>query len=946
MERSIWEMETACRHRILYLFPFLFLAASAADFSYSVFEESTPGTFVGNITKDLGIEIKTIHRRNPRVVSEPNSRFFDFNAVNGALVVNQTIDRERLCVSRSACSLRFKVILQNPMEMHRVLVDVVDVNDNTPQFQTKNTTLEVSEAAAPGTRFRLESAQDLDVGVNSLRIYDLSPNANFILNVQTKSDGSKYPVLILDKPLDRENQDTFTLVLSAVDGGNPAKSGTTLIHMNVLDVNDNAPVFDHHIKRVSVLENSPPGALVTQINASDSDYGMNAEVSYLFDKYTPQDVLKLFSVDSATGEIHVKDELDRELANVYDITIIARDSGTPAMEGSCNVKVEIMDVNDNTPTIVINSLSNVFKEDVESGTVIAVITVKDEDAGKNGEVRVEIPQGLPFKLSPPFEEHYTLMTDGPLDRETVAEYTITVMATDSGSPSRFQKESFVLSLSDVNDNAPLFTQASYTVEIAENNAPNTPILTVSASDPDLGENGSLTFSILDTEVRGSPVSSYVYINAEKGHIYALRPLDHEQMNAFQIHVQVRDSGRPARTSNATVHVFVLDENDHAPSVLYPALPTDGILQLTVLHSAGVGHLVQRLVCVDGDSGHNAWLFYSLSGPDADFFHVGAHTGELRVARKLAQEEAGLVLSFIVLVQDNGKPAISTTVAVNVTMVEKVADVSSQRRNAFSRKTPGSDLTLYFILTLSCVSVVSFLTFALLVVRWFRHRGQLSCFGYTFFSKHALDKHRHQDLHLQINMDGPMRYIEVVGDSKDAHKRTLGPCYSTLSSVSDFVFLKSPVTSQNAGRMSLSKKLFANSVSKQKPPNNDWRLPPNQRPGPSGAGPLPEGAGVVAGTGPWPQPPTEAEQLQALMAGANAVNEATATLGPRYNAQYVPDYRQNVYIPGSTATLTANPQQQQQPQQALPPPAAMPPVDVPKAAQTPASKKKSTKKDKK
>ncbi|XP_012685429.2 protocadherin gamma-C5-like isoform X34 [Clupea harengus] len=942
MEQRVWEAETSCRHRILYLFPILFLTAGAADFSYSVFEELTPGTYVGNITKDLGIEMRTINRRNPRVVAEPNSRYFDIHAANGALVVHQTIDRESLCGSRSPCSLRFKVLLQNPMEMHRVAVDIVDVNDNTPQFQTKNTTLEVSEAAAPGTRFRLECAQDLDVGVNSLHIYDLGPNDNFVLNVQTKSDGSKYPVLILNKPLDREKQDTFTLVLSAVDGGNPAKSGTTLIHMNVLDVNDNAPVFDHPVIRVSVFENSSTGALVTKINASDSDYGLNAEVSYLFDKYTPEDILKLFSVDSATGEIHVRGELDRELANVYDITIIARDRGTPAMEGSCNLKVEIMDVNDNTPTIVINSLSNVLKEDVESGTVIAVITVKDEDAGKNGELSVQIPQGLPFKLSPPFEEHYTLMTDGPLDRETVAEYTITVTATDSGSPSRSQKESFVLSLSDVNDNAPLFTQASYTVEIAENNAPNTPILTVSASDPDLGENGSLSFSILDTEVRGSPVSSYVYINAEQGHIYALRPLDHEQMNAFQIHVQVRDSGIPARISNATVHVFVLDENDHAPAVLYPALPTDGVLQLTLPLSAGMGHLVQRLVCVDGDSGHNAWLFYSLSGHDADFFHVGAHTGELRVARKLTQEEAGLVLSFAVLVQDNGKPAISTTVAVNVTLVEKVADVSSQRRSASSRKAHGSDVTLYLILSLSCVLVVSFLTFALLAVRWFRHRGQLSCLGYTFFSKHALHKHRHQDLQLQINMDGSMRYIEVVGDSQDAHKRTLGPCYSTLSSFSDFVFVKSPITGQNAVAVSLSKKLFANSVSKQKPPN-DWRLQPNQRPGPSGAGPLPEGAGVVAGTGPWPNPPTEAEQLHVLMAGAN-VSEATATMGPRYNAQYVPDYRQNVYIPGSTATLTANPQQP--PQQALPPPQVMPPTEAPKAAQTPASKKKSTKKDKK
>lgn len=163
---------------------------------------------------------------------------------------------------------------------------------------------------------------------------------------------------------------------------------------------------------------------------------------------------------------------------------------------------------------------------------------------------------------------------------------------------------------------------------------------------------------------------------------------------------------------------------------------------------------------------------------------------------------------------------------------------------------------------------------------------------------------------------------------------------------------------NTLNMTLSKKYLMNSASEQKPPNNDWRFTQGQRPGPSGATGGPE---VAMGTGPWPQPPTEAEQLQALMAAAN-VSEATATLGPgtmglstryspQFTLQHVPDYRQNVYIPGSTATLTSNPQQQQATaqqatQQALPPPQASAQPEPPKAAQTPASKKKSTKKEKK
>ncbi|KAK3521636.1 hypothetical protein QTP70_014715 [Hemibagrus guttatus] len=848
----------------------------------------------------------------------------------------QEVDRESICGSSSSCHIRAQVLLQKPLEVHHVTVEVVDVNDNGPVFQTKTLSLEISEAAAPGTGFRLESARDADVGINSLRSYLLSPNDYFILRVETKSDGTKRPVLVLNKPLDREKHNAFHLNLTAVDGGKPEKIGTTLLFVNILDINDNAPEFDKPLKRVTLLENSPAGTLVTSLTAFDADH-----------------------VDPDSGEIRVTGVVDHEQAHVYDITVQARDRGSPAMEGSCNIKVEIIDVNDNTPAISINSVSHVLSEDVSSGTVIAILSIKDGDAGKNGEVSVHIPPGLPFKISSSYEGHYTLMTDGLLDRETVAEYTITVTASDSGSPPHSSQEFFVVRLSDVNDNAPVFSQPSYSVDIPENNVPNAPILFLSAFDTDLGENSSLSYFIVDGYIQGSLVSSYVYINPEKGQIYTMRALDYEQINMFQIVVQVRDRGSPARSSNVTVNVFILDQNDHAPKLLYPPLPPDGTLQFFVPVSADPGHLVNRISCVDEDSGHNAWLFYSLAGPDAALFHIAAHTGQLRVAGKLAEEDRKSVFRITVLVQDNGKPGLSSTVAVNITLAEKSTDASSERRSSSSRKTnPSADLVLYLIISLSCIISVSLLTIIFILLRWMNHHGHLTSV------MHRLGfKHQHKDIHLQLNSDGPIRYLEVVGASQDHQKPIHTPCFPTISSQSDFVFVRTP---HGAISTSLSQRLFGSLLLKQKPPNNDWRLPPNQRPGPSGqhrfhtlqqrwtpyeksrAGARPE-EGAVMGTGPWPNPPTEAEQLQALMAAANEVSEATATLGPRYNAQYVADYRQNVYIPGSTATLTANPQQQM-PQQALPPPQAppqaAPAVDVPKAAPTPASKKKVTKKDKK
>ncbi|XP_073686261.1 protocadherin 1 gamma 32 [Garra rufa] len=788
----------------------LCFATHASELLYSTTEESKPGTIVGHLTKDLGIDVEVIVLREMRIISESNAKYFDVDLTSGALVVKQIMDRERMCGGNLHCHTRIQISLQNPLEMHSVMIEIVDVNDNAPRFQSRNTSLEVSEAAAPGTMFRLESAHDPDVGANSLRAYFLSQNDCFILKVESKSDGSKIPILVLNKYLDREKTSEFRLILTAVDGGSPEKSGNSAIFINILDVNDNAPHFHNPAKRVTLVENSPHGTLVTTLNASDADHGHNGEISYTFDKYTPDNVLKLFSVDSMTGEVRVTGLVDHELANVYDVTVLARDRGIPPMEGSCNIKIEIIDVNDNTPTFSINVVSPVISENVSSGTVIALIKIKDEDTGKNGDVSVHIQYGLPFKISSPYKGLFTLMTDGLLDREAVAEYTITLTATDSGSPPHSSEESFVLRLSDVNDNPPVFSQPSYSIDIDENNAPNAPLLSVSASDPDVGENSTVYFSILESEALSRSVSSYVYINPDSGQIYAMRKFDYEQLNAFQFIVQVLDRGAPAQSSNATVHVFIKDQNDHPPVLIYPAPPSDGTLQFLVPSTAGIGHLINRITFVDGDSGHNAWLFYSLSGVGAEMFHIGAHTGELRTARKLIEENSKSVFSFIVIVKDNGRPSLSTSVVVNITLAEKASDVLSERRSSISKRPAGSDLTLYLIITLSFVITVSFLVTIVVAVRWLSHRGYVVCLMQKLGFKHTSREHQHNDLHLQLNTDGPIRYMEVVGASRDLHKHMYTHGFSTISSRSDFVFVKAP---QSTLSMRLSKRLFAHSLMK-------------------------------------------------------------------------------------------------------------------------------------
>ncbi|XP_060904075.1 protocadherin gamma-C5-like isoform X1 [Labrus mixtus] len=962
------------------------VSCTSAQLSYSVSEELNPGSVVGNIAKDLSLSAQRMVQRRLRVVSESTTQYFEVKEATGELVIKEKIDREQLCEISSACSLHLQIVLEVPLDSHRVVVDILDVNDNAPQFSTSNISLEISEAATPGTRFRLESAHDPDVGTNSLRTYHLAANDFFILKVETKSDGSKFPELVVDKSLDRETQASFRLLLTAVDGGQPEKSGSTLLLIKILDVNDNSPVFDEPVKTVKLLENVARGTLVTKLNASDADLGNNGEISFLFSKYTPERVLNLFSVDSKSGEIRVKGDVDYEKAARYHITVQARDGGSPAMEGSCNVIVDIIDANDNTPEVTLTSLTSHIGEDSAPETVIALISARDLDSGVNGEVTLSIQPGLPFKLNSAFGMHYSLTTAGNLDRETVPEYTVVIKATDAGSPPLSSQTTFVVKLSDVNDNAPTFSQPSYSVDVPENNAPSAPIAAVSATDPDLGDNARISYSILSSMVQGSPISSYVYINPENGHIYSMRSLDHEQLNAFRIEVQARDAGVPPRTANVTVHVFVVDVNDNAPVIVHPSYPKGKRLELTVPPSAGPGHLINKLVGVDADSGHNAWLFYSITpGPNAGMFRIGAHSGELRTTRKWAEEEVGSTYDIMITIQDNGDPPKSTSVNITVTVDEKGSAIdapTSPRHTPFYHRTGMSDITLYLIISLACVSAVSFITFAVLMVRCLRHQGpglgDSDCCCYGSHRSSRYHQRPGKDLHLQLNTDGPIRYMEVVGGPQEPHTRTYRPCYSTLSSRSDFVFMKTPMLSHNNTlNMTLSRKHLMNSACEQKPPNNDWRFTQGPRPGPSGphmpygthirwtpkSGTRATGGPEVAmGTGPWPQPPTEAEQLQALMAAANEVSEATATLGPgtmglstryspQFTLQHVPDYRQNVYIPGSTATLTSNPQQQQATaqqaaQQALPPPQVSAQPEPPKAAQTPASKKKSTKKEKK
>eukprot|EP00063_Salmo_salar_P080616 XP_014055451.1 PREDICTED: protocadherin beta-16-like isoform X10 [Salmo salar] len=946
--------------QVLLFISVLSLSSVHGQVSYSIPEEMAKGSLVGNIAQDLGLDIKRLKSGKARIYTGDSAEYIELNKERGVLLIRERIDREALCGQTTPCALHFQLILVDPMEFYSINVEVTDVNDNAPLFKKREMKFRISESAVTGAKFALERAMDLDVGINGLQSYSLKPTDHFILKLQNQPDGGKTVEMVLQKPLDREKQDQLSLILTAIDGGDPQLSGTVQIHITVLDANDNAPVFTQAIYKATLRENSAKGTVVVSVSASDSDEGSYGKVTYSISN-SLDDVSELFEMNGDNGEVRLIGNIDYEKARQYQIHVQASDAG--GLTESCKIMVEVLDTNDNIPAINVMSKSSAIPEDIKLGTVVTMINIQDPDFGENGKVQCSINENIPFAMKSTSNNFFTVVTDSDLDRERDSEYNISVTCSDEGVPSLSSSVTLTLQISDVNDNAPVFERSSYEAYIIENNTPGLCIFTVKARDADWNQNARVSYILEDSSINGVPVSSYVSVSADSGVIHAVRSFDYEQIKDFQFRVKAQDGGSPPLSSNVTVKIMIQDQNDNAPQVLYPVQTSSSLVAEMVPRSADVGYLVTKVVAVDVDSGQNAWLSYKLQkATDRALFEVGLQNGEIRTIRQVNDKDA-VKQRLTVVVEDNGQPSRSAAVNVNVAVADSFPEVLSEFTDFTHDKEYNDNLTFYLVLALAVVSFL-FITCLVVIISVKIYRWRQSRILY-----HS---------NLPVIPYYPPRYADTLGTGTLQHVYNYEVCRTTDSRKSDCQFARpcsqnvlimDPSSTGTMQRMQSEQNILDESDSplEQKPPNADWRFTQGQRPGPSGAGGPPE---MAMGTGPWPNPPTEAEQLQALMAAANEVSEATATLGPgtmglstryspQFTLQHVPDYRQNVYIPGSTATLTSNPQQQQQQQmlmqqqmaaqhqalQAQPSEAAAQP-EPPKPAQTPASKKKSTKKEKK
>ncbi|XP_041622407.1 protocadherin beta-15-like [Vulpes lagopus] len=766
---------------------FLLLGEALAGWEsrrYSVMEETESGSFVANLAKDLGLGVGELAARGARVVSEDNEPGLQLDLQTGELVLSEKLDREEMCGSTDPCVMHFQVLLKNPLGVFRGELLVRDINDHSPEFPEREMTLKIVETSPPGTVFALKKAQDLDVGNNNIQNYSISPNSHFRVSTRTRGDGRKYPELVLVKELDREEQAELKLTLTALDGGSPPRSGAAQVRILVLDVNDNAPKFVQTLYQVQVPENSPVGMLVVKVSARDLDTGTNGEISYSY-FYSSQEISTTFELNNFSGEVRLIKKLDFETISSYELEIEASDGG--GLSGRCSVSIEVVDVNDNFPELTISSLTSPIPENSPE-TEVALFRVRDRDSGDNGKMTCCIQDDLPFLLKPSEENFYTLVTNGALDRESQAEYNITITVSDLGTPRLQTQHTITVTVSDVNDNAPAFSQTTYTLRVRENNSPALHIGTVSATDRDAGANAQVTYSLLPPRDPQLPLASLVSINADNGQLFALRSLDYEALQAFEVRVGAADRGSPALSSQALVRVLVLDDNDNAPFVLYPLQNGSAPCTELVPRAAEAGYLVTKVVAVDGDSGQNAWLsFQLLKATEPGLFGVWAHNGEVRTARLLSERDA-VRHRLLVLVKDNGEPPLSASVTLHVLLVDGFSQPYLPLPDVAAAEARADPLTVYLVIALASVSSL-FLCSALafVAVRLCRRSGAASGGGCAVPEGHF-----------------PGHLVDVSGAGTLSQSYQYEVCLTGGSGTSEFKFLKPifpNIVSQDLGRKS-------------------------------------------------------------------------------------------------------------------------------------------------
>ncbi|MGH0116469.1 UNVERIFIED_CONTAM: hypothetical protein FKN15_017119 [Acipenser sinensis] len=679
---------------------------------YKVLEEVPTGTLIGKIADDLRLEGENEALDDFQIVEPVRALPFRVGLQDGTLSIAGRLDRDALCWDTSPCLIPFNILYRKggTIELLQLQVEVLDINDHSPTFPNLEQEIEISESASLHTTIPLDRALDLDAGTNALHTYSLSPNQHFELDVITLSEGTKHGQLVVIKALDREVQSSCEMFLTACDKGNPPKCGTMLVRVNVLDSNDNSPIFERSLFSVELKEDTMPGTTIINLQATDPDQGANGEIEYSFSKHVPLEVLSIFNINPQTGTVTLTGVLDYEERHTYELDIQARDLGPNPIPAHCKLHIKVLDVNDNAPKIHVmwappDSDVAMVSEGAATETFLALVMVSDADSGFNGNIQCQVHHGLGhFRLKRTHGDNYMVVTNATLDRERQDKYNLTLVAKDQGIPSFSLTKHLTVHVMDENDNAPVFSKSLYEVSFQENNPHGLYILTVKAHDVDLGLSGNVTYSIKDSTKPGKPAASFI-IHPTDGMIYAQQSLDFEQTKGLTLIVEATDNGQPPLSSSASVLINIQDVNDNHPLIVDPVLKnhraalsipvntekreivsevedaasehrdtlTNYLLELFPKSNDSAaklkpdGYLVTTVKARDADAGLNGELRYEIASRDS-LFAIDEVTGQIYVNTSNVTELIGKVFVVEVTVRDLGSPPLSTRASLELTFL--------------------------------------------------------------------------------------------------------------------------------------------------------------------------------------------------------------------------------------------------------------------------------------
>lgn len=542
------------------LWLFLLLATAAAEHvrEFTVRENALAGTLVGHLGDELPDAAPPY-----TIVPVPGSAVNDDLRVDphtGEITTRVPLDRE----TRDHYAL---VAIPASGDNIRVVVRVLDENDNAPTFPGPTMNIEFSENTPRDVKRKLNPAKDPDLGPYNTQSYSIvsgNTDNSFRLSSHRERDGVLYLDLQINGFLDRETVDHYELVIEASDGGFPPKKGSMTVNITILDVNDNPPVFAESAYSATTTENATLGTPILKVSATDLDAGKNGEVEYSINR-RQSDRENMFKINPETGEITVNKALDFETKELHELVVVARDKGAQPLETTAFVSIKVTDVNDNQPTIDVIFLSDdatpKISESAQLDEFVARISVHDPDSKTEySNVNVTLSGGDGhFDLRTHDNIIYLVVVALPLDRESQSSYTLNVVATDKGSPPLHASRVISLRVTDVNDNAPVFAETEYKASVPEAAAPGTPVVQVIANDADEGINADIRYSLLAT-----PQSDWFAIDERSGLVTTRARVDCETNPMPRLTVVASDRGNPPMSSTATLLVTVLDVNDNEP----------------------------------------------------------------------------------------------------------------------------------------------------------------------------------------------------------------------------------------------------------------------------------------------------------------------------------------------------------------------------------------------